>query len=76
MTLTKPQKSMMYRLAKAHRGFELVPSGYSGAGPDASRWWRTALILVRHGLVVRPSGTSCVEITENGRQWVLENPEI
>lgn len=73
MNLTSIQKDMLYRLAKAHGGFELIPSG---AGPGASRLRTTVIILVRHGLVDRPSGTSHVEITEKGRQWVRENPEI
>ena len=47
------------RLTKAQRRLlqandELPPGGYRGAGPDASRWYRTWAVLQRLRLVLHP----------------------
>jgi hypothetical protein len=63
--VSQAQKALLTRLA-AGDGFELVPAGYPSAGPDASRWWRTAHCLMRLGMVRRMGDGVC--LTDAGRQ--------
>lgn len=49
-------------------GWDCPPGGYSTAGRDASRWWRTVQILVTQGLVTYKPGENCIRITEAGRE--------
>ncbi len=66
--LTPTQFEMLVRLARMD--WETPPGGYKGAGPDASRWWRTAHILERHDLVTLGY---CAKITDKGRELVFNS---
>lgn len=46
-------------------GFAVCPGGYTTAGADASRWWRTMRVLERHGFV-RRSGEQSYELQPEG----------
>jgi hypothetical protein len=69
--LSPVQAAMLRRMAASHSGIDLTPGGYSAAGPDASRWWRTARILEGHGFVKR-CGWQAVSITAKGLAWLAE----
>lgn len=63
--LSETQKNFLLRLAKTD--YELPPGGYVEAGRDASRWWRTARVLKRHGFVTTRGQHA--QITDTGRRF-------
>lgn len=71
--LSPTQLATLKRMAADKNGTEMGPSGYHGAGRDASRWWRTMTILCNLGLVEKlenKGGTH--RITVEGRTAVVE----
>ena len=71
--LSKTQSETLLRLARSRDGSELAPAGYSTAGRDAARWWRTMKILARHGFVTWRTGTDRVRITSAGRERLFDD---
>lgn len=67
--LSATQVDQLRQMSTAKDGASSVPSGYSSAGRDASRWWRTMEILERAKLVTRKRGGWFV-ITPVGRAVV------
>jgi hypothetical protein len=68
--ITEHQLQALGRLADSLTGCEGAPGGYSTAGRDASRWWRTMRILGSHGFVTWKAGQQVVHITDAGRACV------
>lgn len=67
--LSDHQVATLRTMAEDSRGQSLCPGGYSAAGRDASRWYRTMHILASKQLV-RPLSHQCYEITAGGRAVV------
>jgi len=64
-TITEYQRGLL-RECLVNEGFTSVPGGYRGAGPDASRWWRSVGILVSAGLLRQTPGRDGAWITAAG----------
>jgi len=62
--LSETQMAALHRLAVST--FEVVPNGYSTAGRDAARWWRTMEILAKAGLARQRPGVAAFSITKAG----------
>lgn len=66
-TQTKFSDTQMAALRRlAVSDFEVVPNGYSTAGRDAARWWRTMGILTKAGCARQRRGAAAFSITETG----------
>lgn len=72
--LSPTQEETLRQMAESRLGVSEVPSGYSSAGRDASRWSRTMAVLQGHGFVRRVSKLEwhAYEITPEGRDAVKE----
>jgi hypothetical protein len=66
-----PAQILLLKSMTMLSGTDFAPGGYPGAGPDASRWWRTMECLARNGLVERLHGVGAYRITDKGRDTVL-----
>ena len=69
-SLTPAQRAILRACAADGHGTAVCPGGYPTAGRDAARWWRSAKILERLGLV-RRVGHQAVKLTEKGEELQL-----
>lgn len=69
--LSATQLALLKRLHEGS-GWEAPPGGYSTAGRDASRWWRTIKILMEHYLLEPVGDSDAVRITDGGRACVSD----
>lgn len=71
MKLSETQEQLLRAMAADRWCMALRPGGYPSAGRDASRFDRTAQVLVRAGLAVWTTHLN-LAITDAGLAWVRE----